>query len=227
MEESEKTDGEVRHCPYRAPTAVRTCCSNSGLHHDQIDGSTSSSEMAPSSASAIYFRPPLGLKENENVLWSRRSGPFLGGSNLGRAFLAFGLMFFVVGLFPSVGSCYATMTWCNWFVALSIGPGLILSIIGGLVIWQNMGGRGEVQYFLTNYRIVETRSGRVVGQVPTNLFRGVHPVRYLAKESSYEMEGRTIYNVSVHDPESGRTLMRLTDMSKESVDALAMIGTAR
>lgn len=173
------------------------------------------------------FTPSVGLKENENILWSRKSGPFLGGSNLGRAFLSFGLMFFVLGLFPSMGSCSASVAWCNWFVALSFGPGLILSSLGGVIVWRNMGGRGVAEYFLTNLRLVETKGGRVVGQVPTVLFRGVSPVRYLSKESSYEVQGRTVYNVSVHDPQSGRTLMRLTDMPKESVDALATISKAR
>ncbi len=182
--------------------------------------------MTPSPIFPISFKPPAGLKENENVLWSRNSGPFLGGSNLGKAFLAFGLMFFVVGLFPSIGDCTGTIAWCNWFVALSFGPGLILSSIGALISWENKGGRGEVQYYLTNYRLVETKAGRVVGQVPTTLFKGVPAVRYLARESSYESEGRTIYNVSVHDPQSGRTLMRLTDMPKESVETLATIGRA-
>ena len=150
----------------------------------------------------------------------------MGGANLGRAFLAFGLMFVVIGLFPSMGSCNAAVAWCNWFITLSFGPALILSSLGLLILWRNQGGRGDVQYYLTNYRLVETRGGQVIGQVPTNLFKGVPPVRYLAKESSYELGGRTIYNVSVHDPESGRTLMRLTDMPKESVDTLATISRA-
>jgi hypothetical protein len=163
------------------------------------------------------------LKEHEEVMWSRKSGPFFGGTSLGRIFLGFGALFVGVGLFPIVNSC-STFAYCNWFTAVSAGPGLLFTGIGGLIIWENYGGRSSTDYYLTNYRLVETKAGRVVGQVPRKLFKGEPTARFLAQDSMYDLGGSPLYNVSVRDPESGDVLMRLNDMSKESVVSLAGLG---
>jgi len=104
------------------------------------------------------------------------------------------------------------------------GSGPNVCRIGGLIIWENHGGRSSVDYYLTNYRLVETKAGRVVGQVPRKLFKGEPTARFLAQDSSYDQGGTPVYNVSVHDPESGDVLMRLNDMPKESVESLAELG---
>ena len=175
--------------------------------------------MSPSIDSAS---PQLKLKEHEKLVWSQSSGPFLGGAGLGKIFLSFGLLFFGVGLFPLTGnSCGAR---CNWLSAISAGPGILFALIGGLIVWQNMGGHGSAEYYLTNYRLVEARAGKVVGQVPRKLFKGEPTVKFLAQDASYDMDGSRIYNVSVHDPDSGEVLMRLTDMRLESVETLADLG---
>ncbi len=156
-------------------------------------------------------------------MWSRKSGPFLGGTALGRIFLAFGALFVIVGSYPLINSCSA-FTNCNWFTTVSAGPGLLFAGIGGLIIWENYGGRSSIDYYLTNYRLVETKAGRVVGQVPRKLFKGEPTARFLAQDSSYDQAGTAVYNVSVHDPESGDVLMRLNDMPRESVESLATLG---
>ena len=156
-------------------------------------------------------------------MWSRKSGPFLGGTPLGRIFLGVGALFVMVGSYPLINSC-SSFAYCNWFTAVSAGPGLLFAGIGGLIIWENYGGRSSIDYYLTNYRLVETKAGRVVGQVPRKLFKGEPTARFLAQESSYDQGGTAVYNVSVHDPESGDVLMRLNDMPRESVESLATLG---
>jgi len=42
--------------------------------------------------------------------------------------------------------------------------------IGGLIIWENYGGRSSIDY-IDELSMVETKAGRVVGQVPRNCSR--------------------------------------------------------
>jgi len=179
--------------------------------------------LSTSIGAATSYLLPLRLKEHEEVMWSRKSGPFLGGTPLGRIFLGVGALFVMVGSYPLINSC-SSFAYCNWFTAVSAGPGLLFAGIGGLIIWENYGGRSSIDYYLTNYRLVETKAGRVVGQVPRKLFKGEPTARFLAQDSSYDQGGSAVYNVSVHDPESGDVLMRLNDMPRESVESLATLG---
>src|SRR5437879_12873938 len=118
-------------------------------------------------------------------MWSRKSGALLGRTALGRIFLAFGALFVIVGSYPLINSCSA-FTNCNWFTTVSAGPGLLFAGIGGLIIWEDYVGRSSIDYYLTNYRLVETKAGRFDGQVPRKLVKGIPKHRFLAHDSSYE-----------------------------------------
>src|SRR5207245_5517583 len=104
-------------------------------------------------------------------MWSRKSGPFLGGTTLGRIFLAFGALFVIVGSYPLINSCSA-FTNCNWFTTVSAGPGLLFAGVGGWVIWEEYGGRRSIGYYLSHYRLVESKGGRDVGKGYRKLCKG-------------------------------------------------------
>src|SRR2546428_946226 len=97
---------------------------------------------------ATSYLLPLRLKEHEEVMWSRKSGPFLGGTPLGRIFLAVGALFVIVGSYPLINSCSA-FTNCNWFTAVSAGAGLLFSRVRGGVILERYCGRGWNGYYFS------------------------------------------------------------------------------
>src|SRR5207245_5744606 len=119
-------------------------------------------------------------------MWSRKSGPFLGGTTLGRIFLAFGALFVIVGSYPLINSCSA-FTNCNWFTTVSAGPGLLFAGIGGFIIWENYGGRSSIGYYFTNYRLLDTKGRRRVGQVPGKLFKGGPAARFPGEGFSFDL----------------------------------------
>src|SRR3989442_9484796 len=99
-------------------------------------------------------------------MWSRKSGPFLGGTALGRIFLAFGALFVIVGSYPLINSCSA-FTNCNWFTTVSAGRGLLFSRVRGVIIVWESGRRSRNEYFFTEYCFGGTNRSRNFGPGPT------------------------------------------------------------
>src|SRR3989442_9300277 len=101
-------------------------------------------------------------------MWSRKSGPFLGGTALGRIFLAFGALFVIVGSYPLINSCSA-FTNCNWFTTVSAGPGVAVAGVRGVGMSVEYLRRSNVHYFLADSEFVETKGGPEVGEVYTEI----------------------------------------------------------
>src|SRR3989442_2548563 len=99
-------------------------------------------------------------------MWSRKSGPFLGGTALGRIFLAFGALFVIVGSYPLINSCSA-FTNCNWFTTVSAGARLLFARLGGVIIsGQQFRARNIDDYFL-KVHLCENQQAGLVGHRPS------------------------------------------------------------
>src|SRR2546428_12224022 len=108
-------------------------------------------------------------------MWSRKSGPFLGGTALGRIFLAFGALFVIVGSYPLINSCSA-FTNCNWFTAVSAGGRIIFSAVGGVFILGEFGGGRVEGFFFSHFLVVEEKTVRACWQgFRKNVNRGTKP----------------------------------------------------
>src|SRR2546425_10323760 len=83
-------------------------------------------------------------------MWSRKSGPFLGGTALGRIFLAFGARFVIVGSYPLINSCSA-FTNCSWFTRVSAESALPLLRVGGWLTWMTNGWSRELGFIFCRF----------------------------------------------------------------------------
>src|SRR5256712_13959608 len=100
-------------------------------------------------------------------MWSRKSGPFLGGTALGRIFLAFGALFVIVGSYPLINSCSA-FTNCNWLTTASAGAALLPPRLQAHLERGGNAGRGRGAYFLSQYILAQTPDPPVTDPVPSH-----------------------------------------------------------
>lgn len=104
----------------------------------------------------------------------------------------------------------------------------VLAIIGGFwVAFQGIRQR-DTKYFVTTFRLVETRRERITREIPRTLFRGREFSQYLEKRvvpvSNRSGAMPDMCTVRLLNPESGDVIMTLKNLPLESVSALESIG---
>ena len=140
------------------------------------------------------FDPPEGLNPGENIVWVRHK---IGG-----------LWIRLLSISLGIGGLLATG------FALALNPILGLSaailVAAGYVLLIRTHRRSKrTRYFLTNQRIVESRSSVLIKEVPFSLFSGKPSSRFLVKRRKGSKAGADVYAVRVRHPASGDTLMDL------------------
>lgn len=180
------------------------------------------------------FDPPDGLLPHEEVIWVStkiailRGIPFLErlekeGWALPVFLLLFGGVFFGLGVGAPLltGSCNIRDTprppvECAWYGAI-FGPMFVI----GLVLLRRNIANYHTRYYLTNFRLVETRKGRIVRELFREVFRGLPLSRYLEKVATEVLsdDGTQYFSVRILNPQSGAVIMALT-LPEASVSAL-------
>ncbi|MDH5780487.1 MAG: hypothetical protein OEZ29_07815, partial [Candidatus Bathyarchaeota archaeon] len=81
----------------------------------------------------------------------------------------------------------------------------------------------STKYFLTNKRLLETRGGVIVKEIPLKKFQDRPLGRFLVKSAAYTKDHQQIYTIRITDPVSGDALMELEDLDENSVRAFERI----
>ncbi len=183
------------------------------------------------------FNPPQGLLPHEQVLLVRSKAPGTAGFKGFAALLLFAAIFLgigVLGEFGPPGSCKingvsqtgAVCSTAAIYVGFGIGGVmLVITVLGIITSLFNRNAR----YFLTSFRIVEARRGKIVREVSRDRFKGKSLSQFLEKGPVFrtpQMSTNLISSVRLLDPESGEVLMTLRDLPEESVDAIEAVGNS-
>ena len=183
------------------------------------------------------FNPPEGLLPHEQVLLVRSKAPGTTGVKGFAALLLFAAIFLAIGVFGALGpsgscringvpqsgaACSASAIYFGFGVG---GVMLVITILGIITSLFNRNAR----YFLTSFRIVETRRGKIVREVSRARFKGKALSQFIEKGPVFktpQMSTNIIISVKLLDPESGETLMTFHDLPEESVDAIEAVGNS-
>ncbi len=180
-------------------------------------------------AQGSMFRPPEGLLPHEEVLLVSRKGSL----GLSLPFIAWGGggLLLAIGL-SLKGGCTINgvpqpASVCEQYDPVFAAVG-VLAIIGGFwVAFQGIRQR-DTKYFVTTFRLVETRREKIRREIPRTLFRGREFSQYLEKRvvpvSNRSGSMPDMCTVRLLNPESADVLMTLKNLPLESVSALEAIG---
>jgi hypothetical protein len=183
------------------------------------------------------FNPPEGLLPHEQVLLVRSKAPGMTGFKGFAVLLLFSAIFLGIGVFGELGppgSCKingvtqtgAVCSTSAIYFGFGVGGAMLALTIGGIV--TSLVNR-NARYFLTSFRIIETRRGKIVREVSRDRFKGKPLTQFLEKGPVFKtpnMSTNMISSVRLLDPESGEVLMTLRGLPEESVDALEAVGSS-
>lgn len=162
------------------------------------------------SGTIMRFDPPKeGLLPAENVVWTRRKGT----------------SFWVIwssGMLGIGGSVCTILAFQLFGMILGI-PLTILMIVGFFIILRAFTTGRLTKYFLTSKRLLETRRGVIVKEIPLKRFQDKPLGQFLVKSAAYTKDHQQIYTIRITDPVSGDTLMELGDLDENSVKAFERI----
>lgn len=173
------------------------------------------------------FRPPQGLLPYEQVVWvHRKRSAFLAGPPglfMALFLLLLGGAFSSPLFFADSGSCRINeiprpREECRSFV---IAVGGVPLAIGLVLLGWNFAHR-DIRYYLTTFRLVETRRGRIVKELSREVFRRKELSNFLQKSYTVDVTPPSL-SVQIFDPRSGEVVMNFKDMLEEDVRELQSI----
>lgn len=159
----------------------------------------------------MRFNPPSeGLLPDENVVWARKQG------------IGFWIPFFAIWI--AVGGFLLIV-----FAAIFGGPvlgvvALIPVSVGLFFLARAFVKAVRTKFFLTNKRIVQTKGGAIVKEMPLSRFGGLPLKQFLEKKVAYISNNEPRYVIRIFDPVSAETIVDCTDLDKNSVEAFEKIG---
>jgi len=159
----------------------------------------------------LRFAPPTeGLLPDENVVWARKQG------------IGFWIPFFAIWIIVG-GSLLISFAFA--FEGTILGALAIIPVLVGLFfLGRTFASAVRTKFFLTNKRIVQTRGGVIVKEVPLSRF-GDRPMKqFLEIKRDYTHNGEARYVIRIFDPVSAETIIDCKDLDKNSVEAFEKIG---
>ena len=146
------------------------------------------------------FKPPQGLLHHEEMIWVRHREASFGAWVPALLFFFGSASLGLLGLLER-STCTPFPQCVNFFRLFlgSFASGFL--VVGFLTLGLKIAHRGT-RYYLTNFRLVETRYGRIVKEISREVFRGLPTFRYLDKSVN---GGK----VRILDPRSGHVIMTL------------------
>lgn len=139
--------------------------------------------------STSRFDPPEeGLMPGESIVWTRRAGT------------GFWVIFF--GFIIVIGGPVVFFVGIEEFGLLLTFPLLILVIAGIIAVIASLIQTKRTRYYLTSERILETRGGRVLKEIPLHHFAGKPIGQFLESRVTHQSNNRPIYTIRIYDPMS-------------------------
>ena len=149
------------------------------------------------------------LKPREKVLWARKKG------------ISFWIPFFSI---LAVGIVIIYILDTSAFGAVLAVPLVILAIGGIFFIFLAFIRGRATKYYLTSERLIETRNGQIVHEVPLERFNGKPLSQFFEKRCTHLANNQPVYMIRIYDPLSGDALIEFKDLDGTSVRALEKIG---
>ncbi len=139
------------------------------------------------------FHPPgEGLMSGESIVWTRRAG-------IGFWTIFCGVTALILAPFLFVFTI-EEFGLSNWLPLLAIVPAGFIILIARIIRTK------RTRYYLTNERILETRGGRVIKEIPLHHFAGKPIGQFLETRVTHTSNDRPIYQIQIYDPVSDDVL---------------------
>ncbi|MHA2117231.1 MAG: hypothetical protein ACXABM_17180 [Candidatus Thorarchaeota archaeon] len=143
--------------------------------------------------STTRFDPPEeGLMPGESIVWTRRAGIGFWTIFFGFIVVILGPVLVVFGI-EDIGF-YATLP-----LLLIVAAGII-GLIAKLIRTK------RTRYYLTSERILETRGGRVLKEIPLHHFAGKPIGQFLETQVTHMSNNQPVYRIRIYDPMSDDVL---------------------
>ncbi|MHA2079303.1 MAG: hypothetical protein ACW99X_17055 [Candidatus Thorarchaeota archaeon] len=143
--------------------------------------------------STTRFDPPEeGLMPGESIVWTRRAGIGFWTIFVGFIVVILGPVLVVFGI-EDIGF-YATLP-----LLLIVAAGII-GLIAKLIRTK------RTRYYLTSERILETRGGRVLKEIPLHHFAGKPIGQFLETQVTHMSNNQPVYRIRIYDPMSDDVL---------------------
>ncbi|MHA2201774.1 MAG: hypothetical protein ACXABN_18025 [Candidatus Thorarchaeota archaeon] len=143
--------------------------------------------------STTRFDPPEeGLMPGESIVWTRRAGIGFWTIFFGFIVVILGPVLVVFGI-EDIGF-YTTLP-----LLLIVTAGII-GLIAKLIRTK------RTRYYLTSERILETRGGRVLKEIPLHHFAGKPIGQFLETQVTHMSNNQPVYRIRIYDPMSDDVL---------------------
>jgi hypothetical protein len=139
--------------------------------------------------STSRFDPPEeGVMPGEGIVWTRRAGT------------GFGTIFF--GFIIVIGGPVLVVVGTEEFGPAFTLPVLLLALAGIFAVIASLVQTKRTRYYLTSERILETRGGRILKEIPLHHFAGKPIGQFLESRVTHQSNNRPIYTIRIYDPMS-------------------------
>lgn len=160
--------------------------------------------------STTRFDPPEeGLMPGESIVWTRRAGIGFWTIFVGSIVVILGPVLVIFGI-EDLG-LYATLP-----ILLIVAAGII-GLIAKIIRTK------RTRYYLTSERILETRGGRVLKEIPLHHFAGKPIGQFLESRVSHMSNNQPIYTIRIYDPMSD-DVFEIKGQDRSSTRAFERIG---
>ena len=159
------------------------------------------------------FDPPEeGMLPGESIVWTRRAG-------YGFWALCFGLSLFIIA--PIM-----LFTFTEEFGDLEIASILVFIIAATMFTTISLVRTRMTRYYLTTERILETRHGTVIREIPLHHFSGKPLSQFLESSVMYTSNGEPVYRIRIYDPVTDESI-EFKGQREDSIEVFERIGDVR
>jgi hypothetical protein len=160
--------------------------------------------------SSTRFDPPEeGLMPGESIVWTRRAGT------------GFWLIFF--GFIIVIGGPVLVFGGTQELGPAFTLPFLLLAAAGIIAVAVLFIQTKRTRYYLTSERILETRGGSVIKEIPLHHFAGKPIGQFLESRVTHQSNNRPIYTIRIYDPMSDE-VFEIKGQDYNSTKAFERIG---
>jgi hypothetical protein len=138
--------------------------------------------------SSRFDPPEEGLMPGESIVWTRRAGTGFWLIFFG-FIIVIGLPAIAFGVFEDAGLMFAL-------------PFFLIGIVGTIGVVGLFVRTKRTRYYLTSERIIETRGGQILKEIPLHHFAGKPIGQFLESRVTHRSNNRPIYTIRVYDPMS-------------------------
>ncbi|MFW9814113.1 MAG: hypothetical protein ACFFF9_16740, partial [Candidatus Thorarchaeota archaeon] len=144
-------------------------------------------EFRTYTSSSRFDPPEEGLMPGESIVWTRRAG------------IGFWVIFF--GFLVVIGGPVLLFGGFEFSILISTAI-LILFVVALIALCTSLVQTKRTRYYLTSERILETRGGRILKEIPLHHFAGKPIGQFLESRVTHRSNNQPIYTIRIYDPMS-------------------------